>query len=165
MVLTSAQLVTLKNYIAADPTLSTYPHTSDGAFAVANLLNLTATPVFYVWRTDVGSAEIRGVLDWNEYDGLSVSKQNAFSFLCLDGKVDASKTNVQAGILSIFTSAQSPNTRAALIALAKRLARVIEKVFATGTGSLAAPATMAAGVSGYVEGPVSFQTVQDAWNS
>jgi len=44
MALTPAQQQTLKAYIEADATLNAFPLNSDGAFEIAKLLNLDASP-------------------------------------------------------------------------------------------------------------------------
>ena len=140
--LTSEQMATIKADIEADPAFSSLPHTSDGAWVIAGAYSeMPATP-FIVWRTDVSAYKIREVLVWAEYDSLSVSKQNAFSFLCSNGSINAALANVREGIASIFAGPGQALTRAALIAIAKRPANRIEKLLATGTGSDASPATM-----------------------
>lgn len=157
--LTSAQKTTLKAHIDASSDLNSFPNTSDGAFAVAALLNLAASPAFIVWRSDVSTEEIRAVLVWGEYDALSVSRQNAFQFLCSNHIVNAALPNVRQGIQSIFAGAQQAGNRAALTAAAKRAASRVEKLLATGTGSDADPATMT------FEGAITFGDVQDARTS
>ena len=159
MALTSAQQTTLKAAILADSELNALPNTLDGAFTIAVLLNQTAVPDFWVWRTNVSTQEIRSVLVWSEYDTLSVSRQNAFSFLCSNHIVDASLVNVRQGIQSIFQGPQQAGNLAALVAIGKRLAKRGEKLLATGTGSNASPATMT------FEGNLTFQDVFDARNS
>ena len=49
MALTTGQRATLKAFIEADPTLNAYPHTSDGAYAIASDLQAIAAPEFVVW--------------------------------------------------------------------------------------------------------------------
>lgn len=156
--LTASQLVTLKNDIAANGVLNTIPNTSDGAFAIAEAYNIPASPAFIVWKTNVSTYEIRSGLIWDEYDALTVSKQNAFAFLCSNGLVNAALTNVRAGIGSIFAGPGQTGNLAALTALAKRSATRLEKLFATGTGTSGSPGTMAANV----EGPLPYQDVLTA---
>jgi hypothetical protein len=150
MQLLPAQLATLKAAIAAEPTPVTYngaavavnlvPNTPDGAVAIAAFYNALDAGPFIVWRTNVPTAEIRAVLDWSAYILLAVSNQNAFEFLVSGGLVDASRSNVRAGIAAIFGSPSTNLT--ALQALAKRSATRAEKLFAAGTGSDVSPATM-----------------------
>lgn len=156
--LTAEQLAALKADILADPTLNAFPNNSDGAFAIAAAYNQLASPTWTVWKSDVSTVDIRNALVWSEYDVLSVSKQNAFSFLCSNHIVNAGLANVRQGIQSIFGAPQQSGNLAALIAIAKRSATRAEKLFSTGTGSVANPATMT------FEGQLSFQDVQTARN-
>lgn len=150
------QLQAIKAEIVAAPLLSAQPMTPDGAFAIAQELNKPAAPAFWVWRTDVSTYEIRSVLVWSEYDALSVSRQNAFQFLCSNGTVNAALLNVRQGIASIFAGPGQTGNRDALIAIAKRAATRAEKVLSTGTGSDASPATMG------FEGLLTYQNVEAA---
>jgi hypothetical protein len=154
--LTPSQLTQLKNDIAADGTLNVIPNTSDGADAIATIYNQLASPAFIVWKTNVSTYEIRAALVWNEYDALTISKQNAFTFLCSNGFVNGALTNVRAGISSIFSAPGQSGNLAALTALAKRSATRAEKLFATGTGTTASPATMS------FEGVLPYQDVLTA---
>ena len=69
--------------------------------------------------------------------------------------------NVRQGFADVFSGAQAGPTaqRTHLLAVSRRLATRFEQVFASGTGSTASPATMA------VEGPVSYQDIEQARNS
>ena len=156
--LTVPQRQTLLAHINADPTLSEIPNNPDGALQIADILNLLADPAFVVWRSDVSTAQIRAVLVWSEYDALSVSKQNAFEFLSSNGIVDASLANVRQGIASIFAGPNQAGNFAALIVIAKRSATRTEKLFSTGTGSDASPATMT------FEGSLPWQEVHNSRN-
>lgn len=144
--LTIPQLQSLKaDIIAATDAecvaLESDPDNADKAFAVAALYNQTASPAFILWRSNVPTFDIRSVLVWAEYDVLSVSKQNAFAFLCSNGSVDGRLTNVRQGIQSIFTGPNQSGNLAAMVAISKRSATRAEKVFATGTGTDGSPAT------------------------
>lgn len=156
--LTTEQLAALKADILADATLNAFPNNSDGAFEIAKAYNLLAAGPWIVWKTDVSTLDIRNALVWAEYDVLSVSKQNAFAFLCSNHVVNAGLTNVRQGIQSIFSGPQQAGNLAAMIAIAKRSATRAEKLFSAGTGTTASPATMT------FEGQLSFQDVQDARN-
>lgn len=157
--LTNDQLTTLAADIEADSTLAEIPKTADGAFEVAAAYNQIASPGFTVWKTDVTTEDIRAVVVWAEYDILSVSKQNAFEFLCSNHVVNGALSNVRQGIQSIFSSPQQSGNLAAMIAIAKRLAKRAEKLFATGTGTNGSPATMT------FEGDLTFRDVLDAWET
>lgn len=158
MALTNAQLTTLAADIEADPALAAIPKTTDGAFAVAAEYNKLASPDFYVWRTDVPTSDVKKAIVWTEYVGASINAgdRDGFNLMISNGIVDASNVNVRAGIAEIFKNATG--TRDALVAIAKRLAKRAEKLFATGgDGAQATPATMT------FEGNLSHQHVEDAW--
>lgn len=68
----------------------------------------------------------------------------------------------------IFSGVEGAVTRAALLAAWKRTMTVGERLFATGTGSDASPATLGSVSVGertvYLEGPVSFREISEARN-
>ena len=154
----STQLQTLKAAILADPVLSAYPMNSDGSYAIADLLNKPADPAFIVWKTDVSIDEImRNGMDWARVDNLSVGKARIWDWLGRLGVINASKTNVRAGIDAAWVgTAADLAVRAAIYVHCKRSATVLEKIFATGAGTDASPATMV------VEETISYQTVDQA---
>lgn len=158
MALTSAQQATLKAYIAADPTLSAFPNNSDGAFAIAAAMNVEASPAFVVWRTSVPVEDYRKGLVWSEVNNIQAATARTWEWLTgnMTLPFDASDVNVRAGLSEVW--AANSTTRPALLAVAKRNATVAEKLFATGTGSDASPATMG------FEGSLSYQDVQTARN-
>jgi len=158
MALTVPQRQTLFADIQADPAFAEIPNTPEGSAIIAAEYNLAADPAYIAWRSNVSTYEVRDVLVWSEYDSLSVSKQNAFEFLCSNGIVNASRINVREGIASIFAGPNSANTRAALIAIAKRTTSRIERLLASGTGSDASPGTMT------FEGILPWQEVHNSRN-
>lgn len=159
--MTPAQLTTLKAYILSVPELAAQPMNSDGDYAIADALKLPASPDFIVWKTNVNADEImRNGMDWARVDNLSVGKARIWDWLTRLGTFNASMTNVRAGIDAAWVGA-APDlaVRAAVYVHCKRQANWLEKLFATGTGSDASPATMV------IEGSVSYQTVGEARNS
>lgn len=161
MALTPAQLTTLKNNIAADPVLNALPNNSDGAFDIANAYNLNAVPNFTVWKTNVAINDVGKKFNGTELAGLSTLNNTRLQTLAvfLAAGVNPSLPDNRQFFDDIFSGAGGTTTRANLLALWKRLATRAEKLFATGTGSDAVPATMV------VEGPISFQDVMNARNS
>jgi hypothetical protein len=153
-----AQLQALKAFILADPVLSTFPANSDGSYAIAQQLNLPAEPAFIVWKTNVSIDEImRNGMDWARVDNLSVGKARIWDWLGRLGTINAAKTNVRAGIDAAWVGTSADlAVRAAIYVHCKRPATVLEKLFATGAGSDASPATM------LVEGAISYQVVDAA---
>lgn len=157
--LTTSQLVTLKADILADPVLNAQPQNADGAFAIAAAYNLVASPVYVVWRTDLPIKDVKKAVVWTEYIGRSAGERGAFELMISNGILDASDANVRQGITDCFSGPSGAGTRANLTAVAKRSATRAEKLFATGTGSDAVPATMS------FEGRLSYQDVEDARSS
>lgn len=159
MALTPQQLTTLKADILADPALAGQPNNSDGAFAIAAAYSLLASPDFIVWRTAVSTSDCKKATTWTEFIGRSQGERDAWQFMLSNGIINAGDANIRQGIVDIFSGPSGATTRAALVAIAKRKATRAEKLFATGTGSDAVPATMT------FEGNLSYQDVQTARNS
>lgn len=156
MQLTSAQLIVLRDAILADPVLNAFPNNADGAFAIAAALNQDASPDFWVWRTNVPTADCKKAMVWTEFIGRSAGEREAWTFMLSNGFISAADPNVRQGIQDIFSGPGGAGSRAALTSIAQRRASRAEKLFASGTGSQASPATMGA------EGALTFQNVQDA---
>lgn len=165
MALTTAQQATLKTFVEADSTLNAFPHNSDGAFAIAEALKADALPDFVVWRTSVREQEFTDdtssegtTWSWPAFIARSVGEQTGWNAMFRNGSINAAKANVRQAFTDIFSGAQNsaPAQRTHCAAIAKRKANRLEKLFATGTGSTASPATMA------VEGSLSYAEVQSA---
>lgn len=161
MSLTPQQKATLKAFIDADPVMSVQLPGGAGAFPIAALLNAEASPAFVVWKTSVSVDEImRNGMDWARVDNLTVGKARIWDWLGRLGTFNAAKPNVRAGIDACWVgTAADLAVRASVYTHCKRNANVIEKLFATGTGSDAVPATMA------FEGSVTPDEVQEARES
>lgn len=147
MILTAQQLTAVKAAVVADPVLNAFPNNSDGNFEVAARLNLPASPNYWVWRTAVARADIYNVTsdlpsdwDWTLYKNQGVAEQNAWVQMFMGDQADFSKANLRAGVAKIFGAGNANNAH--VLAVARRLARRIEQILATGTGSTATPATM-----------------------
>ena len=143
--------------------MASQPRNSDGSFEIARLLNQTASPDFIVWKSVVGQDEImQNGFDWVQVDNLSVGKARIWEWLFNNEsrRLNPSKPNVRAGIDECWKgTAAMLAVRAAVYVHCKRKATVIEKLFATGTGTDAVPATMA------IEGTIHYQEVDDIRNS
>ncbi len=159
--LTTAQLTILKADILADPGLASQPQNSDGAFAIAAAYNLLAVPDYWVWRTSIPQSEIVGVMSidgtvwsWSAYISRSQGERDGWREMFADtGAINPSLANVRQGLADIFSGPSGVAQRAHLVAIGRRLATRAEKLFATGTGTTATPATMS------VEGTLSYQDV------
>lgn len=180
--LNTTQLQILKAYINADPVLSLAPMNSDGDDTIAKELNKLATPDFFVWSSNVNTQNIYDAIIWANMtpsqvpDGtqawlnktmLCQSKQfNLQTILSGRETINASKTNIRAGLQDALTGIPSKTDGsnqaagwAAVQLCMQRKATVLEKVFATGTGSTASPAVMD------VEGSIDYTQVGVARNS
>lgn len=153
MAFTLAQLQLIKAEIVVDPALNGQPNTADGAFEIAQMLNTIAVPDFTVWRTNVPTADCKKAMSWTEFIGRSAGERDAWQFMIANGTLNAGDTNVRQGVQDIFSGPQGLVSRTNLLNIAKRLARRIERVLATGVGSSASPATMG------FEGTISFGDV------
>lgn len=158
MALTQAQLTTLKADILADPVLNAKPMNSDGAFDIAKAYNTQASPNFTVWKSNVTINDVGKAFNGTELAGLTTGNQTRLQTLAqyLAGGVNPSIIGNRQFFDDVFSGAGGTNTRANLLALWKRLATRGEKLFATGTGSDAVPATPT------FEGQISYQDVEQA---
>lgn len=156
--LTAQQLILIRDAILADATLAAIPNNPDGAFAIADALNLPAVPEFIVWRTSVSVDEImRNGMDWARVDNLSVGKARIWDWLGRLGTFDASRPNVRAGIDATWVGTTADlAVRAQVYTHCKRPATRAERILATGTGSNATPGTMT------FEGDITYQDVLQA---
>jgi hypothetical protein len=159
--LTSSQQLTLKNAIIADGTLNSFPNNSDGADAIAQELNKASNPAFIVWKTNVQIEDVGNNIVGTEIAGLSsLNNTRLQTIVQLSSRgVNPSFSDRRAFFDDIFSGAGGVNTRARLLALWKRTATKVEKLFATGTGSDASPATLS------FEGNLNYQDVEEARNS
>jgi len=152
---------TLKDYIAAVPEWAIMPKNSDTAFFIAEELNKEVNPSYTVWRTAVPVDEImRNGLDWTRVDNLTVGKARIWDWMTRLDTLNPSKVNIRAGIDATWVgTAADLAVRAVVYTHCKRKASVVEKLFATGTGTDLSPATM-----GY-EGPMPYQEIITAWDA
>lgn len=161
MALTPSQQQALKTFINSQPELAAQPLNGDGAYAIAAIINQPATPAYIVWRTDVSVDEImRNGIDWARVDNLSVGKARIWDWMGRLGTLNASKPNIRAGIDATWVgTAADLAVRAAVYTHCKRSATIVEKLFASGAGTTADPATMG------FEGQIAYQDVEAARNS
>jgi hypothetical protein len=159
--LTNAQLLTLKAAIAAetDPTFVGY-RTAGSTGQMAEWYSADASPAFVVWKSAVTIRETGQAFNGAEWAGMTSANhtrlQTVAQYLA---SYNASIAGIRAMFDDIWSGAGGTATRAALLALWKRNARRIEKLFATGTGSDASPATLV------VEGVISNEEIVLALNA
>lgn len=165
MNLNTTQLQTIKAWINAN---------NGGAFdqSAVDLLNAVAAPDFWVWRTAVSKHELvtqpsvdGTTFTWagNGFITRSAGEQACWTELFNSTlTTNPSLPNVRQAFSDIFSgTGNAAANRVHLLASGRRKATVAEKMFATGTGSTASPATMAIGA----EGAVTIDNVVDAANS
>jgi hypothetical protein len=170
--MTTAQLQALKADIAANtnPTgasgiyqntaVNAVPNNDDGNFAIAFWYNQLATPAFIVWRLRVPLGELGDAMVATEVAGLTtanLTRLQVYAEYSAAG-INGSQ-NTSDGFDNIFSGAGGVGTRANLHIVWRRSALRFEKLYATGTGSDAVPATLV------LQGNVSPSDVNTARNS
>jgi hypothetical protein len=157
MALSPEQYPALKTAIDADPALAALPNTPDDAFAIADAFNAPASPAFVVWRSRVEAEEVmsNGFV-WTAVDSLTVGKARIWDWMTRYGSFNPSKTNIRQGLADCFGGASA--MVAGILPHCKEPATRAEKLYATGTGTDAVPATRS------FEGAVTYQDVFAARN-
>jgi len=144
--LTTEQAVVFKAAFLAetDPELVNY-RTLGQTSLIFDWYNRTSVPDFIVWKTNLSAMDVYADPGFNFtlVDGLTQGKRDEWiSFILHEGFCDPSKPNIRSGISDVWSgSAPKLAVQAAIIALSKRPASRIEKLFATGTGTILDPAT------------------------
>jgi hypothetical protein len=158
MALTSSQYTALKADIAAntntvsfggaDIQIRNLPNTGDANVEVAAWYNGAASPNYTVWKKLVSITEIGDKIDGGELAGLSSLNNTRLQTVVMlsQAGVNPSLEDRRQFFDDIFSGAGGVTTRANLLALWKRLATRAQKLFSTGTGSDASPATTATNV-------------------
>lgn len=169
--LTAAQLQAIKAAIVGDPVLAAFPNTADGNFEVAAALNTTAVPDYWVWRSFVPDTEIYEATtadgtswSWPVYIARSVAERSAWDLMVRTKQgINPSLANVRTAVADIFSGAGGLPQRTHLLAIARRRARLAERILAAATpngvgtrGSTANPDTM------MFEGSLTYADVQQA---
>lgn len=158
MALKPAQKTKLLTAIAADPVLAAIPNTNDGAFEIAQALNMDNNPAFIVWRSNYNAFQIREAITSaaTQLDNLTASKRQSLLWWA-EGTYDMGKVATRAAVTD-FTNGFA-NLQNALLDGGKRTALRIEAILATGTGTNVDP-----GKLGW-EGQISYQDVFEARSS
>ncbi len=164
MALTAAQLQTLKSAIAANTAtipsgqpwtnsfagvqVNAIPNQSDGNATIAGWYNQAASPTWTTWKKSVPINDVGDAFNGTELAGLTTGNQQRLQTVAVyaGAGVNPSLADRRQCFDDIFSGAGGATTRANLLALWKRLATFAQKLFSTGTGSDASPATTAANV-------------------
>jgi hypothetical protein len=159
MALIPEQLPALKTSILADPALAALPLSTANAIFIANEYNKAASPVWIVWKSKVTQDEImQNGFDWTRVDNLSIGPARVWEWMFdnVTKSINPAKLNVRAGIDAVWKGTASDlAVRAAVYVHCKRSATRAEKLYTSGTGSDASPATLE------FEGAVTPQNVID----
>ncbi len=170
--LTSAQSAALAADIAADPELGALTPSSNSIELIMAAYNAPASPDFWVVRssvtrnqivdqssTDPDGTTIRFFI-WagNGFISRSQGERDAWREIWNhDGAIDPSTPGIKQAFLDIFSgTGNAASNRQHLSNMARRKATRAEKLFSTGVGSAADPATMG------FEGAIRYQDVLSA---
>jgi hypothetical protein len=155
MELTNQQKATLKTYIQSQPDLASM-FVDGNLSGVADALNASATPAFWVYRTDIPSSEIGKTVNYVAVAAMTTANlQRISDFLRLNASTFNGRDDVKTFLSDTFSGTlggQGQATRDALDLMLRRQVSRIERVFATGTGSTVAPGTaVVVGLVSYVD--------------
>lgn len=167
MALTAAQKLTLKNAILADAALANQPQSDEGTTVIKAALDAEATPLFYVWRTRLLKSDYTDktgpnatVFSWVEYIARNQGERDAFEQLFgRQDSINPALPQVRQAMADMFSGPGGLPNRTHFTDSARRVATRFEKLFATGTGTTADPATMV------LESPISKADIEAARNS
>lgn len=154
--MTPEQLTTLKAAILAETNAEFVEFRTQGATgAMASFYNVEASPAFYIWRSNYTPDLIADAIDKGitQLDALTASKRDSLLWWANRGH-DAREAAVQAAINDLCGSQNT--LKNAVLGGGKRAASRGEKLYCTGTGSLASPAVAA------FEGPISNNDIVQA---
>jgi hypothetical protein len=150
--LSPSQLTTLKAAIVGNPTWNALPNNDDGNETLASILNGTAAPDFIVNKTTLsrhdiltGTSLAATTFTWTggAYITRSQGEREAFrEIFNSTGTVDPRLPSIVAAFADIFSGPGGLTNRTHIAEMSKRKATFAEKILATGTGTLVAPANM-----------------------
>lgn len=156
--LTPAQLATLKAAIAAETDVAFVEYRTNGQTGLmAAFFNVAATPAFYIYRRAYSTMQMRAAVmaASAQLDNLTASKRDSL-FWVMSEQLDMTvQTNRDA--LDNFTGIQQ-QLKSSLLDGGKRTVTRGEKLYCTGSGSLAAP-----GIAMF-EGDITDRDISDAIN-
>lgn len=164
--LTSAQLAILKAAILADSELSSKPPNEDGDLEIAILLNLPATPDYFIWKDEVNVNEImQNGFDWTRVDNATVGQARIWQLMVQTGVLYPSQANVRSGVSAAWPTAASSAMRLAIFGHFQRLATRGEKLFVvSGAGTTTTDAGIGPATTSFI-GDLTRQDISAARNS
>ena len=146
MPLTTAQAATLRTAILADQALAAWVQERRDDL-IAEYYNEPAVPTFTVWRTFVTKEEVYGNgFNWVAIDDVAEVKWRVWTEL-FDNDARAfapSKANVRAAVVEVWKgNAAKLAAQTYILNKCKRTANRVERLFASGAGTDAAPGDLA----------------------
>jgi hypothetical protein len=142
--LTTEQLSVLRSAMDAetDPEFVAY-RTNGQTPLMAEWYNADTSPAHIVWKTNVHKNEVGKAFVASALAAITAGNNDKLSnFAQWNETVNPSRADQRAFFDDVFSVSAGATTRAALAALWKRPATRVEKLFATGTGTDASPATL-----------------------
>jgi hypothetical protein len=139
MALNESQLMTLKAAIAAETDAEFVANRSMGATgAMAAFYNVEASPAFYVWKSNYSVQDIANGIEGGitQLDALTASKRDSLLWWA-ERSHDMRQAATQAAVNDLCGSQNT--LKASVLDNGKRKVNRGEKLFSTGTGSLATP--------------------------
>ena len=146
---TPAQIQTLRTAILAetDPTFVGYRNNGQTTLMAA-FYNANST--FIVWKTSVTRNEVGKTFVASALAAITAGNNDKLAnFAAWNETVNPSRADQRQFFDDIFSVAAGASTRAALLALWKRPATRVERLFATGTGTDATPGLLT--LEGFVD--------------
>lgn len=143
MPLTTAQRATFRTALLAEtnPELVGY-RTNGQTTKIVEWYSQPATPDYFIWRWDVRADETGNAWVGTDIDAMSSLNMQRLQLLLASspsGVFDMTRADRRAGFENPFGTNASNPSRVAMRAAWQRRATRIERLFATGTGSTAAP--------------------------
>lgn len=128
-----------------DPQLVEWRSNGD-PYSMLAWYNTLAAPDWIIWKSRITRDEIADVVVYAGSGGLiarSQGEQFAFNFITQLSNINPSRLNVRNAFGDIFSGSTQAaiDTRNALLTLSKRAGTNLEKLFSTGAGTTASPAT------------------------
>ena len=156
--LTDAQLATFKVDIIANTNQAVIDALAGGANNAIAEWYSTETADYWVYRDLVPIDEVSAAIELDDIANMTTGDNEKLKtfYVIRQGGVFASKASDRNGFNDIFSAAAGDDSQQALIALWKRIANELEKLFATGSGTNGSPSTTA------VIGDCTLQNVRDA---
>lgn len=156
--LTTDQLVTLRAAIDAetDPAFVTARQTGNNGQMLA-WYNAPAVPAFIVWQSPLSRNVVGKAFQASALAAITAGNNDKLNnFAQWNDVVDPARQDQRDFFDDVFSVAAGATTRAKLYALWRTSATRAEKLYATGTGTDAAPATRV------VVGPISIDDIRAA---